>query len=719
MTPAEAKGNAPVAAENNDALKQQHNFIANAFTSTIGANKYVKNVASGVTTTASTVTSLAAKLTLLDRLKNFQIRTQILLGAGIALLFLVFVTTITFFSVSDLVNTSEEIEQNSVIIAESQKLRNTLNEMDLALTQFSLIGAGTMLEQYALSSANFDSSSTKLLKLCAANPLQKERLIALQLNKQEWVRLHAEPIVTMRKLVSMNVKSMDEFASFVGQLEKVTMAKMNQTTSEFVALEEAGNRNRIHSAKIVALATKSSALTFTIIALGAAIFVLLVVSKNIAEPMRELAKAAVEVVKGNRNISVDIHTKNELGILARNFNMMVASISHGLEQVQQEKESVEQKVQEAVKEVEEQREYLSDSVDTMLNAMHDFASGDLTIKLIPQKDDAIGHLYKGFNQAIDNIRQMLLQVNNAVQTTAAAASQISAATEQLSASANEQKNQTRQVAGQVSIVANATADSANSAKTAREIADSSGHVAEEGSLIVTQTVQKIERIAGVVQSSAQTVEQLGRSSEEIGEILAVINKIADQTNLLALNAAIEAARAGEHGRGFAVVADEVRQLAEGTAKATKEISSIIRRIQGETNNAVKTIQAGKIEVEQGIDFAQRANKALTDIVSSSKQVSSVVQNIVQASEEQAETSLQTADRIQQMLFATAEAANGISQIAHSATNLNDLTQDLRSLVSRFTLQTENHTTKIVHLHHLPNETQVGDNRRTSNKLVRV
>ena len=667
---------------------EQKNLLSSALSSSIGGNKYVKNVATGITTTASTVTSIAAKLTFIDRLKNFEIRTQILLGAGIALLFLVFVTTITFFSVGDLADTVQRIEQNNIAISESQNIGKILSETQQNLTGYALLGAKESLEKYNASSAVFDSTLDRVLLLVEEKPEQRDRLETLKSLKKSWKLAFADPIIAMREQVENHEKSMEEFIEYIRANETGDINKMNALTGEFMRIEEQTNRDLIRSAKIVALATKSSAVSFTIIALSAALFVLLVVSKNIAEPVHALAKGAVEVVRGNLNVSVNIRQKNELGALARNFNMMVASISKGIEELQTEKASVEQKVQDAVREAEHRREYLSNSVDEMLKAMHDFAGGNLTVRLEPQNDDAIGQLFVGFNQAVENIREIIQQVNAAVQTTASAAQEISAAAEELSAGASEQKSQTREVSIEVAQVASATGQSAHSAEQAKKIAEKSGADAEDGVQIVGQTAMKIEKIAAVVQTSAETVEELGRSSEEIGEILAVINKIADQTNLLALNAAIEAARAGEHGRGFAVVADEVRQLAEGTGKATKQIGQIIHKIQTETVRAVAAIQSGRSEVQSGIELARKASGALEEILDSSKEVSSVVQNIVEASKEQANTSVHTAERIQQMLFATNEAANGISQIAKSATNLNALTQDLRRLIGKFTVGQE-------------------------------
>jgi methyl-accepting chemotaxis protein len=195
----------------------------------------------------------------------------------------------------------------------------------------------------------------------------------------------------------------------------------------------------------------------------------------------------------------------------------------------------------------------------------------------------------------------------------------------------------------------------------------------------------MNRIAAVVNQSAQTVKALGKSSDQIGEIIGVIDDIADQTNLLALNAAIEAARAGEQGRGFAVVADEVRKLAERTTKATKEIAGMIKQIQGETTGAVSAMEEGTKEVEQGKELAEKAGVSLKEIVEVSQRVTDMVAQIAAASEEQSSASEQISKNVEAISAVTGETASGTQQIARAAEDLNRLTENLQQLVGRFKL----------------------------------
>ena len=189
----------------------------------------------------------------------------------------------------------------------------------------------------------------------------------------------------------------------------------------------------------------------------------------------------------------------------------------------------------------------------------------------------------------------------------------------------------------------------------------------------------------MVNKSAETVKELGKSSDQIGEIIGVIDDIADQTNLLALNAAIEAARAGEQGRGFAVVADEVRKLAERTTKATKEIAGMIKKIQADTTGAVQSMEEGTQEVERGIELADKAGMSLKEIVGVSQKVTDMVTQIAAASEEQSSASEQISKNVEGISKVTGETAQGTQQIARAAEDLNRLTENLQKLIGQFKL----------------------------------
>ncbi len=336
-------------------------------------------------------------------------------------------------------------------------------------------------------------------------------------------------------------------------------------------------------------------------------------------------------------------------------------------------------------EIEEQREYLSESVNVLLEKMTNFADGDLSIELDEKNLDDIGKLYAGFNKSIVNIRAMIEQLMEAVESTASASTQIRTSIEELAAGAGEQSSQSNDVAAAVEEMTRSVTDSAKNAAKVEQAARENGRVAQSGGEIVQRTVLKMKEIAGVVKKSSETINQLGELSTQISEIISVIDDIANQTNLLALNAAIEAARAGEEGRGFAVVADEVRKLAERTTQATKQISSMIKNVQASTSEAVDAMRTGIQEVTAGLVLADEAGLSLNDIVGNAHSIVDMISQIAVANEEQSSTSSEISKSIELISAVSSQSANGISKIARAADDLNKLTSNLQTLITKFNL----------------------------------
>jgi methyl-accepting chemotaxis protein len=316
------------------------------------------------------------------------------------------------------------------------------------------------------------------------------------------------------------------------------------------------------------------------------------------------------------------------------------------------------------------------------------AAGDLTVVIPVTSKDEIGQLSLALRKMVESLRQAIGQVGEASASVASASSEISSSTEQMAAGAQEQTSQAAEVASAVEEMTKTIVENSKNASNTAETARQAKSAAEEGGKVVEETVVGMKRIAEVVNRSAETVKTLGKSSDQIGEIIGVIDDIADQTNLLALNAAIEAARAGEQGRGFAVVADEVRKLAERTTKATKEIAGMIKTIQTDTTGAVASMEEGTREVDNGIKLADKAGAALQEIVSMIQNLTDMVAQIAAASEEQSSASEQISKNVEAISTVTGETASGVQQIARAAEDLNRLTENLQSLVGKFKLSDE-------------------------------
>jgi methyl-accepting chemotaxis protein len=440
-------------------------------------------------------------------------------------------------------------------------------------------------------------------------------------------------------------------------------------------------------APVQASVKKEALILAFISAIGVGIIILVgyLIAKKISGKIGMVKEAAEKVAGGDTTVKLEINSADELGQLSVSFNGMVDNIRHANESLQEEKRSVERKVEEAVKYSEEQKVYLSDNIEIILAEMNRFSKGDLTVKLPEDKYDDIGKLFKGFNRAVDNIKNLIITVTEAVHATASASAEISSSTEQMAAGAQNQSAQTSDVAAAVEEMAKTVIETSRNASAAAEHARNSGEIARGGGRVVADTVNGINTIADIVSSSAETVSNLGESSARIGAIIEVIEEIAEQTNLLALNAAIEAARAGNEGAGFAVVADEVRKLADRTSKATQEIASMIKQIQVVTDKAVTSMASGINEVEAGKKLANSAGESLDLIISSSNGVLDEVSQVAAASEQQSITAEQISRNIDSINNVTLETVAGIQQVARAAEDLNRLTENLQDLIGRFAI----------------------------------
>lgn len=398
------------------------------------------------------------------------------------------------------------------------------------------------------------------------------------------------------------------------------------------------------------------------IALGVVYFV----TRSFTQQIREYIRLFTAVNHGDYSARVETISADELGDMAGSLNQMVA---HTDELIQKQKDEYDD---------------LQRSIMKLLDDVSGTAGGDLT-KQAEVTADATGAIADSFNYMIDQLRKIIGNVQTATLQVSSAATQIHISAEQLAEGSEAQVRQIVTTSAAIDEMAVSIQQVSDNAATSSTVAQQALTSAKQGNTAVRNTIDGMGRIREQAQETAKRIKRLGETTQEIGQIVQLIDDIADRTSILALNASIQAAAAGEAGRGFAVVAEEVERLAVRSTEATKKIAGLVKAIQSETNEAVSAMEKNIQEVVSGSKVANQAGQALQEIEGVSVKLSELIQQISQASKQQARGSESLAKSMSEISQVTRHTASGTKQAAESVSSLAGLADELRSSVSAFRL----------------------------------
>ncbi|MTI62795.1 methyl-accepting chemotaxis protein [Methylophaga sp.] len=335
-------------------------------------------------------------------------------------------------------------------------------------------------------------------------------------------------------------------------------------------------------------------------------------------------------------------------------------------------------------EMELQNRHNQDAILRLLDEMGDLADGDLTVSATVT-EDITGAIADSVNYTIDALRSLVEQINSTTLQVASAAQETQATALHLTDASEHQAQQITEVSSAITQMAGSIEQVSENASQSSEVAKQSVSLAVQGNTAVKKAIRGMDTIREQIQETSKRIKRLGESSQQIGDIVELINDIAEQTNILSLNAAIQAAMAGEAGRGFAVVADEVQRLAERSSNATRQIDALVKTIQSDTSEAIASMEQSTSEVVSGAKLSQDAGTSLEQIEAVSQQLAELINNITANAKQQATAAVSTSENMNVIQEITMQTSTGTNESAAAIGRLLDLTNELRKSVSGFKL----------------------------------
>ena len=389
-------------------------------------------------------------------------------------------------------------------------------------------------------------------------------------------------------------------------------------------------------------------------------------TSNLGRQVRRIMDTFHHINQADYTARVEVVARDELGTMAASLNAVLDHTLTLMMRSQQERDSIQA------------------SIMKLLEEVTDVAEGDLTLEA-EVTEDATGVIADSFNYMIQQLRGVVARVQETTLEVSASANEVQATAEHLAQSSTVQAMQIVESSASIDEMAVSIQQVSEHAALSATVAEEALVNARQGTAAVQNTIQGMSRIRAQVQETAKRIKRLGERSQEIGAIVQLIGDIAERTSILALNASIQAARAGEAGRAFVVVAEEVERLAERASNATRQIAGLVNTIQSETNETVTAMEGSTYEVVQGSQLADQAGQALSEIESVSERLATLIQSISLASKQQAHSSESLSKAMSEIAAVTQQTAAGTKQATGSINHLAVLADELRNSVSTFKL----------------------------------